>query len=194
MTLIVESGSDSTTGGENAVGAVIFFSYICAALGLTGLIVADLINAHNVAPVKSRTASNHLLIFASFAALSFSVLSYQMLNVLIYSYAAWTLRTGNEVPQALLASFGAAMTDSKAWLQVWTWAKSSTLFRDFAEVICNDPVRFWWTLQALSFSAGWNTFMAIEGEHVWVRLATWSLTFPSQVLDVVSLACGHILS
>ncbi len=154
---------------ENALSAIFFFSYIVAALGLTGLISYDLFRAYEKYPrqraqTKAPVNTNLVLVFASLAAISFSVLSYHMLNVLIYSYLAWADRT--HLPVLQLSNSYGSIFDSMSHLHIWTWAKSSTLFQDFAETICNDPVRFWWTQQALSFSIGWNTFMAIEGKCI----------------------------
>lgn len=147
---------------ENTIGATIFLLYIVAALGLTGLISYDLVKAYN-AFASSRTSTrapfqiNSVLIFSALAALSFSVLSYHMLNVLIYSYVAWARDSQVSLPRSL---FDVNLSQ----LYIWTWAKSSTLFRDFAETICDDSLRFWWTQQALSFSMMCNIFMAVEGE------------------------------
>jgi hypothetical protein len=153
---------------ENVLGAIVFFCYIFVALGLTGLISYDLFKAYQAlsrADSKTNTSrrSNLVLLFATFAAISFSALSYHMLNVLYHSYVTWV--EGSEIPLGR-TSFGtlSGLTNGNLYLNIWTWAKSSTLFQDFAEVICNDPVRFWWTQQALLLSIGWNTFMAIEGK------------------------------
>jgi hypothetical protein len=104
-----------------------------------------------------------ILVFASFVASSFSSLAYQMLNVLIHSYAQWAADKNVALPGTFIAALK-GLTNESFYSNVWTWAKSTTLFQDFAEVICNDPVRFWWTQQALLLSIGWNTFMAIEGK------------------------------
>ena len=86
-----------------------------------------------------------------------------MFNVLIYSYAQWAADRNIALPGTFIAALK-GLTNESFSSNIWTWAKSTTLFQDFAEVICNDPVRFWWTQQALLLSIGWNTFMAIEGK------------------------------
>src|SRR5256885_6238226 len=152
---------------DNVSGTIIFFAYVAAALGLTGLILSELFHAY-AAFSKSRAnttlRSNLVLTFASFATISFSTVSYHMLNVLIYSYTAWAESAEVPVPQTFLGALNGLTTGQLSILNIWTWAKSSTVFKDFAEVVCNDPVRFWWTQQALLLSIGWNTYMAIEGE------------------------------
>lgn len=151
---------------ENVLGAIVFFSYIVTALGLTLLILSDLSKAYGTfSRSKANTIhrSNLILIFASFAAISFSSLAYHMLNVLIYSYAKWAAGKSVALPGTFITALK-GLTNESFYSNTWIWAKSTTLFRDFAEVICNDPVRFWWTQQALLLSIGWNTFMAIEGK------------------------------
>jgi hypothetical protein len=162
--LIAMSTADE--GQDNVLGAVLFFSYILAALGLTGLISSDLLKAYNTVLNSKANPSqriNLVLVFAAFAAISFSSLSYHLLNVLISSYVEWA-KTAS-IP--LTPSFFGGLGDNSVSLpNIWTWARSSALFQDFAEVICNDAVRFWWTQQVLLLSIGWNTFMAIEGRRV----------------------------
>ena len=152
---------------DNVLGAIIFFSYIVTALGITGLIVSDLSKAYRAfskSQANTIHRSNLILAFASFAAISFSGLSYHMLNVLIHSYLTWVESANMPFPRTLFGTLTGLTTGELSLLDIWTWAKSSTLFTDFAEVICNDPVRFWWTQQALLLSIGWNTYMAIEGK------------------------------
>ena len=161
--------SNAGASPGNVVGAVVFFSYIAAALGLTGLIVSDLFKAYAAfSESKANTIhrSNLILAFTSFAAISFAALSYHMLNFLVYSYITWAERANISLPQTLFGALSGLTNGELSPLNIWAWAKSSTLFKDFAEVICNDPVRFWWTQQALLLSIGWNTFMAIEGKLV----------------------------
>jgi hypothetical protein len=151
---------------DNVLGAVVFFLYILAALGLTALISSDLVNLYGVflrSKMNTSYRSNLVLAFAAFAVISFSSLSYHLLSVLIYSYAEWAEKAHVPLPQTFFGAFSGLTNGSLSFLNIWAWAKSSTLFQDFAEVVCNDAVRFWWTQQALLLSIGWNTFMAIEG-------------------------------
>jgi hypothetical protein len=162
---ITMSASAEYSSG-NVLGAIVFFSYIVTALGLTLLILSDLSKAYGTfSRSKANTIhrSNLILIFASFAAISLSSLAYHMLNVLIYSYAQWAADKNIALPGTFMAALK-GLTNESFSSNIWTWAKSTTLFQDFAEVIFNDPVRFWWTQQALLLSIGWNTFMAIEGK------------------------------
>ena len=148
---------------ENTIGALLFYGYILSALFLTGLICRDLAGEY-FATCKDRQVQPRpqkrialprtekqiqISTLAALSFLSFSVLSYHMLNFLIHSYQTWTILS----PQRALSA-----------TSVRTWSTQSRLFREFGEVICNDPRRFWWTRLALTYSLGWNVYMTTEGK------------------------------
>ena len=168
--------STADDGQDNVLGAILLFSYILAALGLTGLISSDLFKAFNTGLNSNANPSrriNLVLVFAAFAAVSFSSLSYHLLNVLTASYVEWA-KTAS-IP--LASSFFGGLRDNSVSLpNIWTWAKSLALFQDFADIICNDAVRFWWTQQVLLLSIGWNTFMAIEGQRLSLANSTFGVS------------------
>lgn len=156
----------------NVIGALIFFSYIVAALLLSTLIVGDLWWLNYVRNYMREKGSKHVTklswinfgISVALSVLSFSVLSYHMLNFLILSYSNWCDARGISVPEAILGARSVVgIGGSRTPLHVWRWATSSTLFQDFAEVICGDPESWLWTQTALLYSYAWNTYMAIEG-------------------------------
>ena len=60
-------------------------------------------------------------------------------------------------------TFGPSIEDI-ANLHIWAWAKESTLFEDFARIICGEDRRFWWTHLVLSYSFAWNLYMSVEGQ------------------------------
>jgi hypothetical protein len=149
------------TDSDNVVGALLFYAYMIAALGLTGLICKDLCrdyscrslsraqpkgknDAQTPAPRSWRVPALMIL-----SGISFVTLSYHMLNFLVQSYHA---------------RYPAYNLSDVSLPSIWKWSVESTLFRDFTEVICNDPRRFLWTNAALAYSLGWNTYMAVEGE------------------------------
>jgi hypothetical protein len=152
---------------DNLLGAIFFFSYILTALGLTALISTELFQAYGAfskSKIYNSYRANLVFVFATFAVISFSSLSYHMLNVLIYSFIEWAKAANFPFPRDIFGALSDLTSGDLSYMDIWTWAKSSTFFQDFAEAICNKPVRFWWTQQALLLSIGWNTFMAIEGE------------------------------
>lgn len=148
---------------RNVSGAVMFVAYVLVALLLTCLIAVDLCQAYrspsNNRP--SRAAKNRYdpsLVFASLAVLSFSTLSYHMLSYLVYSYQRWATSEsflpllGRPEPGYLLSV-----------TRIWQWLTQSTLFRDFAQSICEGNSS-WWTQQALLAAMASALFVAVEGK------------------------------
>lgn len=88
---------------------------------------------------------------AAGAAISFAVLSFHMLNVLITSYKLWA---GTEDFDFSELSVDAA----------WKWMVESTLFQDFARDIIGNDVAWWWTQLALIWTMGVSVFMGVEGK------------------------------
>ncbi|KAJ9622543.1 hypothetical protein H2204_011556 [Knufia peltigerae] len=154
---------------KNTLGAIIFFIYIIAALVLTCILLNDL-NLPSASSTRPRRhasqstkrrqhgatnqESTRPWLFAALSATSFAALSYHMLNFLLESYRVWSTTK---------------LMDFKVRPRhIWTWSTESRLFREFGEVICNDPRRFWWTRSALVYSFGWNLYMSIEGTRLQV--------------------------
>lgn len=156
---------------ENTVGAVIFFTYIAAALFFSAFISRDLISLYRKcgggSPKIAESRRKRAVVFISLASVSFAALSYHMLSFLIQSYSVWARRRSIATPEVLYGFRGlfGSRTDRIA-LHAWEWSKQSTLFRDFAQNIVSDPRRYWWTQLALLYSLGWNMYMAVEGINV----------------------------
>ena len=157
----------SSEDGDNVSGALMFFAYIVAALFLTALVCRDLLNEYRPtrerqsAQAKDKVGKNgkvntehdiqfQVSILAALSALSFAILSYHMLSFLVQSYQSWA-------PSDSLRNVSPS--------RIWQWSIGSTLFQDFAEVINDDPDRFWWTNLALTYSLGWNIYMTVEGNR-----------------------------
>ena len=157
----------------NLLGALLFSAYVTLAILLTGLITYNLYctyHASLVANLKSsdnqgRSEGKHLQLFALLAALSFAVLSYHMMHFLILSYAAWSTEKQTHLPERLSSEGGFTVTGNSPGtdLHIWYWLSTSTLFLDFAEIICQDSAKYWWTQQALLITMACCFFMSIEG-------------------------------
>jgi hypothetical protein len=87
----------TTQKDNNVLGAIVFFSYIAAALALTGLVTSDLQKAFTTWSSRSRRGrsrdrdrSVRVSLFAALSTLSFAVLSYHTLDFLDQSYQAWS--------------------------------------------------------------------------------------------------------
>lgn len=154
---------------DNYFGAILFWLYIVAALLLTGFITTNLWSLYrNASAAANKTRRRgRIRLFSGLSALSFSVLSYHMLYFLIDNYKNWALLHHAEIPRSLTG----VLTRDTA-LKTWEWSHTSTLFRDFARELCEQPGHYWWTCQALLFSFQWNVFMAVQGtrfgvSHLW---------------------------
>ena len=154
---------------RNVTGAIIFLSYILAALLLTAFICRDLISQYLSLP-KSLWNKNdlhtQLQTFASLTLLSFTVLSYHMIDFLLESYQQWAIDRDIELPLRIYGKsglFGSSL--HRTPIYPWSWMKSSTLFQDFAQSICEPQEHFWWTSQALLFTLAWSAFLSLEGRR-----------------------------
>lgn len=170
--------------GNNVAGALIFFSYIAAALTFTGFIVGDIVCKTNDGTVdkpngttqgsnrrqlssankngRSATTNGggmlHGLrkLFPALALASFCVLSWNMFNFLIASYAAWTEL--HDVPiQASVAEIRPYL------LHIWQWSTSSNLFQSFAEDLLKDEGTWVYVRLGLLYSYVWNVWMSFIG-------------------------------
>jgi len=159
-------------------GAIIFTAYVIAALLGTIFLTASLLNVYSSKRDRLKTSPTHLQLYAALSVLSFSTLSYHMLNYLIFSYQEWALFRDLEVPTQLLGKSGVlSPPDQRAQLYIWTWLKSSTLFLDFAHELCESSANYWWTEQALLATMARSVFMSIEGSFHFFALCASALIF-----------------
>ena len=149
----------------NLSGALIFTAYVLSALFLTAFISNSLRVQHRkTSPERKHGRENHIQIFSALTVLSFSTLSYRMLNYLIVSYQAWSKSYDYQLPASLFGSNGLfGPREQRVPLHIWSWLTESTLFTDFATTICSNNARFWWTQQALLVTMAWSAFMSLEG-------------------------------
>lgn len=157
------------TSKYNLSGAIIFTAYVISALFLTAFIAYNLITAYSALPSSylskrhgSSSISSHIQVFLTLTVLSFSVLSYHMLNFLITSYISWAKELGIQLPRSIFGRNGLIGREG-VQLHVWQWLTGSTLFLDFAKEICGTWPRYWWTSQALWATMGVSIFMGFHG-------------------------------
>ena len=163
--------SDALVGEtRNLTGAIIFTAYVIAALLLTALLSRDLVNAYLYLPKSLRNQDGlhkQLQAVAGLCVMSFSVLSYHMMDYLIESYQTWANNRGIALPYQLCGKMGLLGSEQqRAPLYIWTWLKTSTLFQNFAQTIVVPSEHFWWTQQALLVTMAWSVFMSIEGRFL----------------------------
>nr|OQO20092.1 hypothetical protein B0A51_13925 [Rachicladosporium sp. CCFEE 5018] len=160
----------------NYFSAAIFWSYILAALALTSTILHDLYSQHRTHAPLSPQRQRQLLTSSSLGLLSFAALSTNMLNVLIQSFALWSI---SRPSHGLLSAYPA---------EIYTWSTTSTLFLDFGEAIVANSARFFWTQSALLATLSVNFYMALEGRKRNV-LRLWAYFAIGQILPI-SFALG----
>ena len=176
------SPHEPSPSSYNLSGAVIFTAYVTSALFLTAFIAYDLTKSYwaltpsYLAKRVGRSSINtHVCTIFSLATLSFSVLSYHMLNFLFLSYTAWAQDRGIPLPLSSLGRRGLV-----GEIHIWQWLTNSTLFLDFAKEICATWPRYWWASQALWATLGVCCFMALHGTWVFVSLAYLSTVLTSR--------------
>ncbi len=149
----------------NYSGALIFWIYILAAFFFSYMVIQSIISIRPGKDERQKTKgsdSGFIWLFGALAGLSFTTLSYNMLTVLAHSYQAWSL------------SHGMAANISPA--QIWHWSTTSTLFRDFAEAIVFDSIRYFWAQSALLATLWLCMYMGTEGKR-YDRTSAFSLTY-----------------
>ncbi|KAL9621075.1 MAG: hypothetical protein Q9160_004460 [Pyrenula sp. 1 TL-2023] len=162
-----ESTQNNVEDIENVLGAVIFTAYILAALLFTYLILRDLYFAFKAINASHRPPNRFKIgLYAAQSAISFGVLSVNMLFVLVRSYQSWSLQHDFPLPYFTSLIRGRD-------LHLWHWAKTSTLFQDFARDLCANVFQFWWTQGALLLSLLFSVFMAVEGKLASKALPTF---------------------
>jgi len=141
----------------NLTGAIVFWLYIVAALSLTFIAVRTIYRLPGPTPnhprfnFRSREGA-----FALLALHGFGTLSYNMVNVLIFSYRRWAQQ--HEIPSPSSSPYhdkGIPEPDALP-LQLWNWSINSSQFQDFGRAITEDPVRYFWSGAGL-----WSTFFVI---------------------------------
>jgi hypothetical protein len=169
---------------KNIVGALIFFSYIGAALIFTGLILSDIVHradGNKIQKSEQRTRSldrNGLentrketkradshgrkggrIIFPALAFISFGVLSWNMVNFLVASYSQWA-----KVYEAPNAFQMAKHTQIRQYSHyIWQWSIQSNLFESFAEDLLRDNETWRHVRMALLYTYAWNVWMSFIG-------------------------------
>lgn len=117
----------TTTPGDNHLGATLFILYMILALLFTSMILHMLVASYTAlsepqqGEFKRHTRVRVLCIVAP---VSFALLSYNMVSYLVLSFQEWrTLQLGS----------GNLLHD------IWRWTITSTLFTNFAKAIAENP-------------------------------------------------------
>ena len=143
----------------NYLGATIFWLYILAALTFTAIILFRLLP--NIEPSRhipkdvAGQNTRRIWLFTSLAGLSFAILSWNMMNVLIQSFTLWARVRNLSLADASLSL-------------IWEWSVTSTLFRDFGNAIVQSSARYLWVEADLLATLCVCLFIGIEGQQTYV--------------------------
>ena len=155
------TSTDFRSAPTNYLGAAIFISYIVAALMLAYAITRELNTTYRRVAARKQGLTSQWKQFRTFAALSavsFAVLSFNMLSFLVTSYRSWSSNQDAAFSQrsATILDFGTS---------IWHWTVHSTLFLDFAQSLCASQPGYWWVMQALMATMVTNVIMQSAGRQ-----------------------------
>ncbi|KAF2086685.1 hypothetical protein K490DRAFT_57596 [Saccharata proteae CBS 121410] len=166
-----------TTPPANYAGTFLFLSYIAAALyctlNLSTYLYSRFQSRKNALYPESR---RNVYIFSTLALISFTTLSYNMINVLFRSYSE-NNATGHKQPHSFSAQ------------SLWSWMTGSTLFIDFAtDLIYARP----WAHIGLMFALAAHIFIAVEGkkkglQNLWLYHVLGQILPPSFATNLVMI-------
>lgn len=134
----------------NYIRATIFWLYILAALVFTSIVLKTLYNQQPAKSTRNDGQRQHILRSSILVAISFTTLSYNMLNVLIQSYTFWAHERN------------LSLADTTIPL-IWHWSITSTPFQDFGNAILKTSARYLWTEPSLLATLSVCLHTAIEG-------------------------------
>jgi hypothetical protein len=173
---------------DNLLGAIIFVSYIIAALYFTLSIIIDISRLKFKTERNPNAKPSPLLttLLTLLATISFTTLSYHMLNVLIQSYTQWTSTHGSvdtrTLMQGMLPSPSSLLSYlSKLLASLGQWTRTSTLFADFAHALLTNPGRRALVELSLLWSVGWSCWMSEQG-HFDAVPGLWKYFVLAQIL------------
>lgn len=150
---------------NNYVGTTLFLTYILLALYLTVFIITSLsLQYHEYISNPTSTSTKdstknaearsararHIQIYAFLASISFSLLSYHMLNFLISSYLHWSGETH-------------VTTANVSEKSLKKWMLESSLFESFARELVGDGPSVVWTQIAILGTWFWGVWMGQKG-------------------------------
>jgi hypothetical protein len=152
---------DYANAPTNYFGTFLFLSYILAALCLSIFLLHQLYNKFSVKQARqsdNASQKRDILLFSALAAVSFSALSFNMVNVLTDSFLHW-------YSQTKWVRRRPPISETVPYL--WPWMMESTLFTNFALDLVSTPETEFWSTIALLWTMGVSKYMAIEGR--WQR-------------------------
>lgn len=151
--------STRNAASPNLVGTAAFLSYILAALVLSARVVYRIRIRHrsSLSLRDDSKQQGRFKVSAALAGISFCVLSFNMVDVLICSYLAYCQHSHKPASLAHVPS------------QLWSWMIGSNLFHDFARALLATEQSWWWIQLALLIHLHLSIWMAQTSESL-IRL------------------------
>lgn len=132
--------------------ASIFWIYILGALYFSFVALHTIARLPQIGKARSRKQKRELSTLTICAGISFTVLSVNMLNILIQSFITWN-------------AAAAAWSNNAQWIHnVWTWSLQTKPFVQFIVDISADRLASTWSLAALLATFVLHMYISIEGE------------------------------
>ncbi|KAH8999916.1 hypothetical protein EDB86DRAFT_2908315 [Lactarius hatsudake] len=156
---------------EQLTGLVVFGSYFIGILCLFVLVVQSISERHREA-ATSRNASSW--IYAGLALASFGYTWYYMISFMQWSFtdyerSAGVLKNGTE-PMGLV--------------RVANWLWNTALFEQAWTIVCDGPLRWWWSEQLCLFTVGfWTIFLQTKGKEHGVK-RVWAYMLLGQLVAI----------
>jgi len=163
----------------NVGGALIFWSYIVAALTFTGVIIYTIIND---GPFNRSRLRSEKVTFVILATVSFICLSYNMVHVLIHSYLEWETVHKPVIPLRFTTT-SSSLSPLEIARRLWHWSTTSTLFQDFGQAIIADKAGWAWSHAALTLTNVQMMTMSFEG-HLFAVPRLWIFFVLAEILPI----------
>ncbi|KAI9452116.1 hypothetical protein BJY52DRAFT_1294624 [Lactarius psammicola] len=166
---------------EQLIGLVIFASYFLGILFLFVLVAQSISERHRDAAASGNASSSW--IYVSLALASFGCTWYYMISFMRWSFMDYEQSVG-----VLKNSTGPIL------VRVANWLWSTALFEQAWTIVCDGPLRWWWSEQLCLFTVGfWTVFLQTKGrehgvKHVWAYMLLGQLVAISVATNLFFLA------
>ncbi|KAH9053110.1 hypothetical protein EDB87DRAFT_1653824 [Lactarius vividus] len=168
---------------EQLTGLVVFGSYFISILCLFVLVVQSISERHRLAATSGNASKSSSWIYAGLALASFGYTWYYMISYMQWSFmdyerSAGLLKNGTEPILERVAN----------------WLRNTPLFEQAWTIVCDGPLRWWWSEQLCLFTVGfWTIFLQTKGKehgvkHVWAYMLLGQLVAISVATNLFFLA------
>ncbi|KAH8983481.1 hypothetical protein EDB92DRAFT_1890924 [Lactarius akahatsu] len=166
---------------EQLTGLVIFGSYFIGILCLFVLVVQSISERHRESATSGPASS---WIYAGLALASFGYTWYYMISFMQWSFMDYERSAG----------VSKNATEPIGLERVANWLRSTALFEQAWTIVCDGPLRWWWSEQLCLFTVGfWTIFLQTKGKehgvkHVWAYMLLGQLVAISVATNLFFLA------